>query len=252
MEYFFVTKDGRTRYSQFIMRKRFIYLTSFLFILVFAIEKTEAKTKDTEITKKSECYQLYDEMQLDGIVNYTAFKYAYSGYDKINAKNKDIMTVIDFSKPSTEERFFVLDMYNKKLLYSTHVSHGKKSGENYATSFSNKPGSHKSSPGFYMTEDTYIGRNGYSLVLNGLEKGINDRARERSIVVHGAAYCDSSLIESGRLGRSFGCPALPLEISETIIDTIKDGTLMYIHANDKNYLSRSKHIKEKSLLLQAE
>ncbi|MCL2651515.1 MAG: murein L,D-transpeptidase catalytic domain family protein [Candidatus Azobacteroides sp.] len=181
-------------------------------------------------------------MHLEGIVNYTAFKYAYAGYNKIDVKNKEIMTLIDFSKPSTEERFYVFDMCNKKLLYSTYVSHGKKSGENYATSFSNRPGSKKSSPGFYVTENTYNGRNGYSLILDGLEKGINDNAKERSIVIHGATYCDASLIEDGRLGRSFGCPALPEDICGPIIDTIKDGTLLYIYTNDKYYLSKSKFI----------
>jgi hypothetical protein len=136
-------------------------------------------------------------------------------------------------------------MQHKKLLYATHVAHGKKSGENYATSFSNKPGSHKSSPGFYITENTYQGRNGYSLILNGLERGINDMAKQRSIVIHGADYCDASYIdEDGRLGRSFGCPALPQDITEPIIDTIKDGTLLYIYANDKDYLSKSRFIRD--------
>ncbi len=100
------------------------------------------------------------------------------------------MTLIDFSKPSTEKRLYVLDMKNKKLLYTSVVSHGKNSGGNYATSFSNKNGSYKSSLGFYLTENTYQGRNGYSLVLNGLEKGINDQAKQRAIVMHGAAYAN--------------------------------------------------------------
>ena len=203
----------------------------------FNAEKTKQKTPE----KSSECDQLYEEMELDSVVNYTAFRYAFLGYNKIDVRNKDIMTLIDFSKPSTEKRFFVLDMQNKKLLYSTHVSHGKRSGENYATSFSNKPRSHKSSPGFYITENTYKGRNGYSLIINGLEKGINDRAKERSIVIHGADYCDTSLIdEGGRLGRSFGCPALPVDICGPIIDTIKDGTLLYIYVDNTDYLRKSR------------
>ncbi|MDR0231113.1 MAG: murein L,D-transpeptidase catalytic domain family protein [Dysgonamonadaceae bacterium] len=179
-------------------------------------------------------------MNLKGVINYTAFKYAYAGYNKINTKNKDIMTLIDFSQPSTEERFFVLDMQHKKLLYSTYVAHGKNSGENYATFFSNKPGSNKSSPGFYITENTYQGRNGYSLILDGLEKNINDKAKQRSIVIHGADYCNVSLIESGRLGRSFGCPALPRDVTQPIIDTIKDGTILYIYTDNKCYLNKSK------------
>ncbi len=232
------------------MQKSFIYFI-FLATLLFAnfvdIDGVKADNKNDKqnLPEKSECLRVYEDMQLEDVINYTAFEYAYAGYNKINVQNKDVMTLIDFSKPSTEERFYVLDMQHKKLLFSTYVSHGKRSGENYATSFSNKPGSHKSSPGFFITENAYhSGRNGYSLVLNGLEKGINDKARQRAIVIHGADYCDPSLIESGRLGRSFGCPALPININKPIIDTIKDGTLLYIHANDKNYLSKSKFIRD--------
>lgn len=145
------------------------------------------------------------------------------GYEKIKSKNKDILTVIDFSKPSTEKRMFVIDLKNKKVLYSTVVSHGKNSGSNYATSFSNVSGSYQSSLGFYVTENVYMGKNGYSLVLNGLEKGINDKAKERAIVVHGAKYANPSTIaSSGRLGRSLGCPALPESLAEPIINTIKE------------------------------
>ena len=232
------------------MQKILVYLI-FLATLLFAnfidVEGAKVNDKNTKqnLPEKPECLQLYEDMQLEDIVNYTAFKYAYAGYNKINVRNKDIMTLIDFSKPSTEERFYVFDMLHKKLLFSTYVSHGKRSGENYATSFSNKPGSHKSSPGFFVTENAYYsGRNGYSLILNGLEKGINDKARQRSLVIHGADYCDPSLIESGRLGRSFGCPAIPVDINQPIIDTIKDGTLLYIYTNDKNYLSTSKYIRD--------
>ena len=168
----------------------------FLFLLLFLLPLAEvpnhapasepvsvASTPETD-----EIDQLFDDMQLDGIVSYTAFRQAVTGYQKIEQKSKSIMTLIDFSKPSTEKRLYVLDMKNKKLLYTSVVSHGKNSGGNYATSFSNKNGSYKSSLGFYLTENTYQGRNGYSLVLNGLEKGINDQAKQRAIVMHGALY----------------------------------------------------------------
>ena len=126
------------------------------------------------------------------------------------------------------------------MLYSSVVSHGKNSGGNYATSFSNEYGSYKSSLGFYLTASTYQGRNGYSLILDGLEKGINDRARERAIVVHGAAYADPSVASrGGRLGRSFGCPALPTSVSRPIIDAIKGGSVMYIYAETPSYLAQS-------------
>lgn len=194
----------------------------------------------------SSCQLLYNEMGLDGVVNYDAFEKAVAGYNKIEQKSKEILTLVDFSKPSTEERFYVFDMRHKKLLFTSLVSHGKNSGGNYATSFSNKTGSLKSSLGFFLTENTYQGRNGYSLVLNGLEKGINDKAKERAIVIHGAAYSNPSVIaSSGRLGRSFGCPALPLAVSKPIINTIKGGSLLFIYANNQNYLSYSPILSDK-------
>lgn len=194
----------------------------------------------------SSCQLLYNEMELDGVVNYDAFEKAVAGYNKIGQKSKEILTLVDFSKPSTEERFYVFDMRHKKLLFTSLVSHGKNSGGNYATSFSNKTGSLKSSLGFFLTENTYQGRNGYSLVLNGLEKGINDKAKERAIVIHGAAYSNPSVIaSSGRLGRSFGCPALPLAVSKPIINTIKGCSLLFIYANNQNYLSYSPILSDK-------
>lgn len=188
--------------------------------------------------------QLFEEMNLGGIVNYIAFRQAVAGYNRIKEKNKPILTLIDFSKPSTEKRLFVFDMEKKRLLYSSVVSHGRNSGENYATSFSNQNGSYKSSLGFFLTEHTYQGGNGYSLILNGLEKGINDKAKERAIVVHGAAYANPAVASSGRLGRSLGCPALPTQMAKPIINTIKDGSVMFIYANNTNYLAQSDILKK--------
>ena len=188
---------------------------------------------------------LYHEMALEGTIDYTVFERAIAGYNRMGSFDKNILTVIDFTKPSTEKRLFVIDLKLKKVLFISYVAHGRNSGEKYATSFSNQEGSFKSSLGFYQTENTYYGKNGYSLVLNGLERGINDKAKERAIVVHGAAYADPSTIRScGRLGRSLGCPALPLAVSKKIIDKIKGGTLLYIHGDDKTYASRSTFIKQ--------
>ena len=168
-----------------------------------------------------------------------------TGYYLIEGKRREVLTLIDFSLPSTAKRLFVFDMAQHRLLYSSVVAHGKNSGENYATSFSNEYGSYKSSVGFYLTASTYQGRNGYSLILDGLEKGINDRARERAIVVHGAAYANPSVASrGGRLGRSFGCPALPQELSRPIIDAIKGGSVMYIYADKPEYLAQSTVLKE--------
>lgn len=183
--------------------------------------------------------ELFEEMQLGGIVNFIAFRDAVAGYHRISEKNKPIMTLIDFTRPSTEKRLFVFDMEKKQILYSSVVAHGRNSGANYATSFSNEEGSYKSSLGFYLTENTYQGKNGYSLVLNGLEEGINDRAKQRAIVMHGAAYANPSTTASGRLGRSLGCPALPQAVTRPIIDTIKKGSVLFIYANNEEYMAQS-------------
>ena len=184
-------------------------------------------------------------MALAGTIDYAVFERAIAGYNRMGGHDKDILTVIDFTKPSTEKRLFVIDLKLKKILFISYVAHGRNSGEKYATSFSNREGSFKSSLGFYKTENTYYGKNGYSLVLDGLERGINDKAKERAIVMHGATYANPSTIRScGRLGRSLGCPALPLAVSKKIIDTIKGGTLLYIHGDDKTYASRSPFIKQ--------
>jgi hypothetical protein len=182
-------------------------------------------------------------MNLKGKVDYELFRLAHKGYNKIGNKKKSILTLVDFNKPSTEERFYVIDMAGKGLLYSTHVSHGKNSGGDLATAFSNKSGSFQSSLGFYLTSNTYEGSNGYSLRLQGLEDGINDKAMSRAIVIHGAAYANPSVIPSlGRLGRSLGCPALPQGVSRKVIDTIKEGALLFIYAPTAEYMQRSQLI----------
>jgi len=215
----------------------------FLLLLLFFIPANNLFVKGTGFINDvlvTNVYELYCEIGLSDMVNYKAFKQAIAGYSCIEGRKKDILTLIDYSLPSTEKRLYVLDMKNKKLLFVSHVSHGRNSGGNYATDFSNKCGSYKSSLGFFLTENTYQGKNGYSLILNGLEKDINDKARERAIVIHGAPYANPAVIpSSGRLGRSLGCPALPEAVSKSIIDAIKGGSLLYIYANDPTYLAQS-------------
>ena len=195
-----------------------------LFVLTGSASVEPAPTlQPTEDASVDSCEMLYEKLHLDSVVSRRAFRQAVEGYKKIEQRRKDILTLIDFSKPSTEQRLFVIDMKAEQVLFATVVSHGKNSGGNYATSFSNEEGSLKSSLGFYLTGETYKGRNGYSLILDGLEKGINDRARQRAIVMHGAAYSNPSVIRAnGRLGRSFGCPAVPQALSRPIIDAIKE------------------------------
>lgn len=185
---------------------------------------------------KIESQRLYEELNLSESIGFSAFQAALSGYSKYSGtQNKPLLTLIDFTKPSTEKRFFVIDLRQKKVLFESYVAHGKASGENYAVSFSNQPGSHKSALGFYRTGTTYWGKNGYSLLLDGLEKGKNDKARERAIVIHGAPYADPALLSiQKRLGRSLGCPALPPSISREVIDTIKEGTLIFIYGINRS------------------
>lgn len=175
--------------------------------------------------------RLYHELNLKDVVGFSAFEEALKGFCQFE-QEKAILTLIDFTKPSREKRFCVIDLKQKQVLFKSHVAHGRNSGDDYAIAFSNRPGSFQSSLGFYRTGKTYYGKNGYSLVLEGLEKGKNDKAKERAIVVHGAQYADPAVIEKqGRLGRSLGCPALPPAMNREIINTIKDGALLYIHGN---------------------
>ena len=150
------------------------------------------------------------------------------------------MTLIDFSKTSVEPRLFILDLSKKQFLYQTLVAHGKNSGLKTAQKFSNVEGSHQSSLGFFITGDTYIGKHGYSLKLLGLEAGFNDRAEQRSIVMHGANYATQNFIKKyGRLGRSWGCPSVPPHLSKDIINTIKEGSVLFIYSENKEYLQNS-------------
>ena len=174
-----------------------------------------------------------------------AFDQAIKGYDFLLQKksigNPAVLTIIDYSKPSTQKRLFVLDMQEGKILFKTLVAHGHNSGLNYATDFSNEEESHKSSLGFYVTGSTYTGANGYSLKLNGCEKGINDNAGIRAIVLHGADYVSDAFIRStGYLGRSYGCPAVPLALHKKIIDKIKNGSCIFLYYPTKKYSARSK------------
>lgn len=229
------------------MRKFFISMAFIMLFLSYSPVSITGRV-DVGVAAVSQTEALYDEMRLDGIVDYTAFEQVMQGYKRIDGIRKEIITLVDFTKPSTQKRLYVLDLKNKKMLFHSHVAHGRGSGDNYATSFSNVSGSHKSSLGFYLTENTYQGGNGYSLVMNGLEKGINDKAKERAIVIHGADYCNPNFIKgAGRLGRSFGCPALPRELNALIINTIKDGSLLYIYAGDKDYLAQSPVLSSRNM-----
>lgn len=155
--------------------------------------------------------------------------------------NPATLTIIDYSKASVEPRLWVLDLRSRALVYEELVSHGQGSGGNLATKFSNTPESHQTSIGLYVTDETYVGRNGYSLRLDGLDKGFNDRARERAIVMHGAPYVNASISRSlGRLGRSHGCPAVRDAVARELLDRVKGGSLVFAYYPDAEWLRSSK------------
>jgi hypothetical protein len=152
----------------------------------------------------------------------------------------DRLAVIDYSKPSTENRLWVFDLTANSLLYEERVAHGRNSGENLAANFSNESGSYASSLGLFRTRDTYVGRNGYSLRMQGLEPGFNDNAMSRAIVIHGADYVSDAFVrKAGRIGRSLGCPAVRRKVAHALIDTIQDGQFVFSYYPDPQWLARS-------------
>lgn len=172
------------------------------------------------------------------------FALALRGFSRLHAQNRlskdSILSIIDFTKSSKEKRMYVVDLKTQTLKFYSVVAHGKNTGEEYAKYFSNQPSSHKSSLGFFITGSTYDGSNGYSLRLKGVEKGFNDLAEKRAIVVHGATYAESKRNNSTHcLGRSFGCPALPMSAHQKIIETIKGGNCLFVYFPDQKYLSKS-------------
>ena len=198
----------------------------------------------SQVAHDTDIHQLWAECKLEKVLPFEVFNTAINGYRRIeNIRKKNLITIIDYSKPSTEARFFVIDLARKLVTFNCLVAHGKNSGENYAKSFSNDSQSLKSSLGFYLTAETYTGKHGYSLKLDGIEKGINNNARVREIVIHGADYVSQEFIDKyHRLGRSWGCPALPVGLSKEIIDAISGGSCLFIYAADENYLKNSKFI----------
>ena len=191
---------------------------------------------------------IYDSLHLEGLgLARAAFIEGLSGLDHLVAagdiQNGNILSIADLSLPSSKKRLFVIDVNCCKLIFNTYVSHGRNSGKAMATQFSNKPNSYESSLGFYVTGDTYMGHHGYSLKLNGKEEGINDNAFARGIVMHSAAYVNERMAASrGYIGRSEGCPAIPVKLNRNLIKEIKNGTCLYLYSTDKFYETHSKMI----------
>ncbi|WP_374949457.1 murein L,D-transpeptidase catalytic domain family protein [Mucilaginibacter sp.] len=189
----------------------------------------------------SDIYQTANLQQTGLDVN--VFQKAVTGYMNLKLANKlpansNVITVVDFNKSSREKRMWIIDVLNKTLVLNTWVAHGQGSGDDMANRFSNNNESHQSSLGFYLTDGVYIGKHGRSLRLDGLDAA-NSAARARGIVVHAADYvCQNTINQIGRLGRSFGCPAVSPEVSNQVIDTIKGRTVLFINGNDSNYMSK--------------
>jgi hypothetical protein len=204
----------------------------------------EGHTRSMEIGVDNHVLGVYNQIDFCNCsrVSFEAFDKAYHGY--LNLKNagkltndKEIITICDFKMPSTEKRLWIIDLAKKKVLFNTYVAHGQGSGEDFAVSFSNKENTHKTSLGFYVTGETYNGEHGTSLRLQGMDQGFNDAAYDRGIVVHGANYVSDKFINSqDRLGRSWGCPAVPAKLSLPIINAIKGGTCLFIYYPESSYL----------------
>lgn len=193
---------------------------------------------------------VYDSLKLNTMgLSRQAFDYAIKGYNYLKSTgkvhNEDILSIVDFSLPSSKKRLFILDVKNFKILFNTYVAHGRNSGKEFANQFSNQNESLKSSLGFYVTQDTYSGNHGYSLRLEGEENGINDNALSRGVVMHSAWYVNENIIKShGYIGRSQGCPAIPENLHKPIIEKIKNGSCLFLYSPDKNYLSHSRILQQ--------
>lgn len=202
-----------------------------------------------ENTKKivvSESMDLYDSLRLKRFgLTRSAFEYAWKGYQQLSENGKiakgNILAICDFSQSSRRKRLYIIDVLQKKVLINTYVAHGRNSGAEYARSFSNSPESHKSSLGFYVTKNTYWGDHGLALRIEGQEDGINDNASDRNIVIHGSDYVGGQFIKNNPFnGRSFGCPAVPAKQTTEVINTIKNGSCLFIYHPTKKYLTSSK------------
>ncbi|MFW6371336.1 MAG: murein L,D-transpeptidase catalytic domain family protein [Bacteroidota bacterium] len=218
-------------------------LLAAVILIAGSIMKTvTAKAGELNVTR-----MLYSELEMQNPANMPSeevFAIAYKGHQALKAVpetvKKDILTVIDFSLSSNEKRLWIIDIETKQVLFNDYVAHGRNSGNEEAGAFSNVSGSYMSSIGFYVTGETYQGKHGLSLFLEGMDKDYNCNARNRAIVMHGADYVSADFIQQyGRLGRSLGCPSVSMEIHQEVINTIKDGSTLFIYYPDPTFLKTS-------------
>jgi hypothetical protein len=199
---------------------------------------------------EAEVNNLYCDINLEQVgLKREVFAYAYKGYlkllDEHRINKSNIITICDFSQSSRNRRLYVVDLETKKILVNTYVAHGRRSGGEYANSFSNGRSSHKSSLGFYVTEMSYTGKHGLALKIHGLEKGFNDKADKRNVVIHGSKYVGEDYIKTNRYnGRSFGCPAIPNGDVKEVVEDMKGGSCFFIYHPTKKYLTGSKILND--------
>lgn len=225
------------------------FFTSVLF-LFFSLNATTPKTTAAPATTNvdnslSETELLYSTIKSHSasVPAFDCFTKAIKGFTILKEEGKitkDLLTVIDFSKSSNTKRLWIIDMTTQTVIYNTLVAHGRNSGDEFATAFSNENSSNKSSLGFYATGEIYMGKHGQSMRLDGLEPGINSNARSRAVVMHAANYVSESFVKQHqRLGRSLGCPALPENLNKEIINLIKEKSCLFIYHPTKSYLKSS-------------
>lgn len=222
------------------MKKHFIYL---IFILFPIINQAGSEKLIPTGEEKSDVYTVLHLSELG--LSHEVFQLALTGHNKLEAagqlKNPGVLTIVDFSQSSKNKRMYIIDLIKDSLLYNTYVAHGRNTGEEYARNFSNESGTHKSSLGFYITENPAMGATvGLSLIIKGVEKGFNDKALERAIIIHGADYATEDFIrKNGRLGRSYGCPSVPPDLIKPVSETMKGGSCLFIYYPDSNYRKKS-------------
>ena len=222
------------------MVKHFLYL---LLLLVPVLNKAGSGIPAPAMEDQHDLYAVL-KLSVMGLSD-EVFQLALKGQRKLMTSGKllnpEILTIVDFSQSSKNKRMYVIDLLHKTVLFNSYVAHGRNTGEEFARHFSNVSGSYESSLGFYVTKEENKGSSvGLSLILDGVEKGFNDNALKREIIIHGADYATESFIrKTGRLGRSFGCPALPPDLIRPVVKTIKDGTCLFIYSKDKQYISHS-------------
>ena len=244
--------------------KKFFLPTSFLCLLTLFFVLTSFKAKSNKLVHTSKAAvssvtnvtnavssleaasnKLYDSLQLNELgLSREVVEMAYKGQQRLVndgvLENDAVVAIADFSQPSSQKRLYIIDTKNFRILFNTYVAHGKNSGLNYAERFSNRPESLESSLGFYVTKNTYFGKHGLSLRLEGMEKGFNDNAAARAIVIHGAEYIGTSRADAAYMGRSFGCPAVPQAQSQTVINILKNGTCLFVYHPTAAYVHGSK------------